>query len=447
MKRLLVYIILVLIFSVGASSVKGQACDIFEAEMKSYFEKYSPKSDNYAKVLESYWAKCANPTPAMNLIYYYARAKYHLNIFEDYTYRRSAYESARDNFYVAAADFQILRVKRYGEDEFWNLLNERYAEMENTLSESDPYKRYRDEKFSRKLEMGSSNSRFAKSNWVLNLSKGTSRAAANPTRKSFTKQFRYKDGYVDQFPKDGEGSKEKDGEERDEYGFVGNVDKLNLMGYLDWLAKNGSKGPELVYFDASSWISKLGDDYDVAINALDSLIVRNKPGAGGSMLEVIRYGEALAIEAGEKSVYRDDVTFIKVRTEKGVIGWVPEIATIPDGALAVITKTVIAGISPGSRLDRGKFILSPGDLIILSEENGDFIQIVTRDLKSIGWISANDGWSIVYDDVVIGMMYHEAMKVPYLVQRLKELETIGKYEGFYDSPLAELVLKEIEALK
>lgn len=446
MRSVILFTILFVLLSTLSSSVQAQSCDIFEAEMKSYFDKYSADTENYSRVMENYWAKCPKPTPAMNLIYFYSKAAYQLKTYQRSNYKRSAFEEARENFYLASKDFQILRIKRYSGDPFWEKLNQKYVELESTLSGTDPYRRYRSEKFRPKLESGESSTGFVKSDWRLNLSQGTSRAAENPNRKSFEKKYRYRDGYVDKIPTDKENPSSKD-DEKDEYGIVGQVDKLTLMEYLDWLSKNKSKGPELVYYDATAWISKLGDGYEVVVNGMDSLVIRSLPGAMGKKLGSVKFGDALAKFANADPVYSSDVTFIKVQTETGQVGWVPQIATVPNGAIAAIIESVVASVSPGSRLDRGRFILSIGDLVVLSQERGDYIQIVTRNMGSVGWINANKGWSIIYDDVAIAMMYHEAMKLPYLVQRLRELQAITLYEGFYESPLSELVLKEIESLK
>ncbi len=423
----------------------GQGCETYETEMKSYFKNYSPNSSKYIQVMEEYWEKCPKPTAEMNLIYYYTKANYYLNAYQNKRSRRSAYEMARDNYYLAAQEFDLLRVKRYSGDDFWETLSERIKTVEDQLASSDPYSRYRGEKFTRRLEERSQQGSWAKTHWVINVSKGTSRAAEEPSRPSFEKKYYYRGKYVDKIPESREAGESTD--EKEDFGYVGQVDTLSLMEYLEWMENQSSKRPEEVYFDATAWIKALGPGYEASINVMDSLVMKDIPGTRGNTILKVAFGEAVARIESQESVYKDDITFIKVKVESGEEGWIPQVATIPDGALAVITESVIASVRPGSRLDRGRFILSPGDLVVLSDEEEEYIQVVTRNFQSTGWINTNSGWSILYDDIVIGLMYQEAMKLPYLVDRRKELETITNYPGFYDSSLSKVVLSEIDSLR
>ncbi|MEO0897389.1 MAG: hypothetical protein AAFY71_13370 [Bacteroidota bacterium] len=422
-------------------------CSTNEAEMVNYFTSYSPKSSKFLNIIERYWKSCEEPTPQMDLMYFYARSSFYMRLYRQNRNKRQAFDNSKEGFYIASNNFMLLKSYQGEGDEFWDKLNELYVELEDQLVHYDPYKKYRSRKFRRKLDKEVASGNWIKNDWLLDIQNEGTRAQEGPQKPAFLKKYYYDGRYVSRFPSDSAGIDSLGFDEVEEYGFVGEMEGISLMEFLRWLGEKGKTGSREIYYDASVWMESLNDEYDVLICGMDSISMLDIPNQSGRPLVSIGFGEGVARIPEQPAVYQDDITFVKVRVETGEQGWVPLITMIPDGALAVITQNTVAKKNLHSRFDRGQFLIPEGTMVILSQEKDDDIQIVTRNLGSIGWISAESGWSILYDDVVIGIMYYEAQQLPYLLERQSELKAITEFPGFDRSPLSELILYELSQLE
>ncbi|MEL6593873.1 MAG: hypothetical protein AAFQ68_27470, partial [Bacteroidota bacterium] len=92
---------------VSVSFVSAQGCSGYERELEEYFYNFQPGSTTpNIKQVEMVYARCAKPSPKMELIYHYLKA---MDVwYADYLSDEAAYHDARYYYEKAAAYFAYL---------------------------------------------------------------------------------------------------------------------------------------------------------------------------------------------------------------------------------------------------------------------------------------------------------------------------------------------------
>ena len=132
---------------------------------------------------------------------------------------------------------------------------------------------------------------------------------------------------------------------------------------------------------------------------------------------------------------------MNVKMQNGQVGWLPLDAAVPDGQLAVVTKTTRAFLSlnPETARDRNMILLEAGELVILEGVEGDYIRVVSRDAEKRGWVKGIAEVSIDEVDLLIGLKIFDAMQETSESSLKAKLQQIRSVKGYKNSMMANVV--------
>lgn len=242
-------------------------CTAYERELQALFSAYQPGNAPPIQRAERVWERCVDPTPAMQLSYYYFKAVEALT--DSRLSPRMAYLDAAHYYYDRSVpQFTYLVQDNAAADAFIEQYIKRSHQLETTLMRREkalginPNQRYRYQP----------NTANAEGEWLKNDldpgdatgSAGTllDRGQGSPIRKSegspFGKRIRQGDAYQS-FSR--ASSPTPTGKE-ETYGVVGNLDALGLMEYLRWRGQYRSVGaPDNGAFKTEGQTAYQGNTY------------------------------------------------------------------------------------------------------------------------------------------------------------------------------------------
>ncbi|RMG75897.1 MAG: hypothetical protein D6722_00265, partial [Bacteroidetes bacterium] len=417
-RRFLPLLSLVLITLSGSTSY-AQGCTAYERELESWLRAYDVGQGVNVPRLERIRAQCPTSSDKLELIYYFLRAADAL--YQPARDMRLAYEDATHYYDLCATYFSYLVEAPSWESDFAAYFFSQANHLEQDLQQA-----------ARQLGLRPQNRFYgetaAAEAWR------TYQAAQQPTahmrtrgqeQDAFQKNTLREGQYVMAPAPQPQSYGPSRGAQPDQrvaapevaepYGFVGQISDLNIFTYLAWnqskdipypvaeeplpdeLARRASPGREPVP-DPAPDLSP-SDNQMVMVSAFDRLSMRVSPGDNAAEAASLRFGEEVFPLADVQSVRSQDRTYIKVQRADGRAGWVDQMGLIPDGHLAVLTRSQRGyPVSSERTSDRGGIILEAGELVVLEdarEQDGiDWVKVVSRNAQKRAWIAGIEGLSI-----------------------------------------------------
>lgn len=177
-----------------------------------------------------------------------------------------------------------------------------------------------------------------------------------------------------------------------------------------------------------------------ALCAWPSVPLRTYPGRdAGELLEAIFFGEQITILGPRELVQEEKRYYVLIQTAEGKQGWVHEHLFVPGGRLGVMIDYAKVYKRPGAVATITDMVLSPGEIVIVAEQSGDWTHASSRERRKDGWIEGTERKvSLEQRDVELATLHDQALleRNPKLLQeKLNALSAMAAREG---SPLAAL---------
>lgn len=420
-------------------------CAAYEAEMEAYFLNESAQIE--PDKVEQIWRSCNEPTDKMKLIYHYFKAETALSYYARQPHR--AYQLANYYYDRAAQYFNLLVDPAKSRDPFAQAFFKRANQFERRMTSMGQKMGYRGIYRSQTATQGQWAKELppVKEQSELAQTRGAGRREA-----SFAKTFYYDGAYVDEHTENKRvvPRSTEEGEENEAYGFVGHLENLAFMDYLSWLEEVESL-PASPYDDAGMWIDNLGENYQGGVSVMRNLVITDAPGANAKEAYKVGFGQMVARDLAVSPIFEDGSVYIKVRDELGRDGWAVRDLVVPGGRLAVVVDNTIAFTIWHDRRDLNAVHLKPGQLVILadvkSDEKEDWIQVVTEDKTSQGWVEGIDDLSIEPEDIFFARELEIALNIPSPEARFTYLQQLKQLPEYFSTALAPVIDKELAQIR
>ncbi|MEL6624259.1 MAG: hypothetical protein AAFQ83_03860 [Bacteroidota bacterium] len=441
MTRSLSIILLSLLLSIAVFESKAQVYNCFavEEELEAYFFTYSPKLPANTQLIQKLWTSCEKPTGKMELIYYYLRSSHTLLANERNP--RIGFLESRKYYRLAAKQFYLLDTYK-PESRFVKLYEIRIQQLEEELSVLG--QRYNQDFAGQRSRGEAPDVRTGGSTWAKQQLEQDQIIEKSP--EVMSNLFRKESKLMELT-----GATRADADtSEDAYGFMGLVNDVNLLAYLDWKSNEQDAFDKGELYDAGAWIEVLGEAYITFVASGDYISLRAEPRVGAKELTKLMFGQGVAVHEDAQLTNYKGIEFIEVETETGVRGWVPVDNLIEDGYVATVIQAVVARNIPNKRFDRNVILLQPGELLVLDRVREGWVEVVNRNQIARGWIEeaqVNEVLSIAAADVRVAQDFYQATRLPNLLDREDALRAILSLPAFAASDLQELIRSEIKALE
>ena len=460
-KNLIISGFLSLLFVVGMNLVgMAQNCLAYEKELESYFMDYRQGDRIDLKYLERTRWKCDNPTPKLDLIYYFFRS---LNALGNSEYPDlETYESAKRFFDESVANLDNMTREN---SRFISLFVDRAEIHEAKLDMIADRMNYYPKYVHHRTNGSTRNESWVKRGMDAPKTDASGRRISSPSNTDFVKKFYHKGRY--QPPRSNpvySGVTSSNGEF---YGYVGDLSDINPPAYFRWLktqpeyieertrrleelANNQKRFNQTTRSEEPSYGKDWVNDYlnnrafMPMVSVFDNLSIQTKPGKNAEEIDVIKFGEVVARSANESPIIKDGVAYIQVRNKDGNAGWVKQSAVVDEGQLAVFINLDDGYENLNNRFDGGRMKFKKGELVVLESVKGDWVRVVTQNEGQRGWVYGIENLSIDPHDIQIAHLISNAYKDMSSYGRLIKLQNIKQLPEFETSILAPLVLEKIK---
>ena len=427
---------LLLGFLLCAFPSSAQDCTAYEKELEEYFLAHQADDKLNISRIEDVYKACSMPSDKMELIYYYFQAVHAINSAPN-SYRDYRTYEAATFFYDQAAQYfpYLIQVGRE-EDTFVETYFAKAFVLEQWLQQQ-----------ARKLRYSPENRYYGELEGEVWARAGDTRGSgqkrgADAEEVDFKRKFRQDGQYIDELPPYYETSAGWEA-----FGYVGSVEDLTLIDYLDWQRRDIRPGqefgdPDFLYSDPYEWISSLHATpgaYVPLMSIQDEGYLRQLPNSQSAVVAKVGFGEVLARVTGDMPVYHNEVTFLPVLNELGQRGWIDRNRIVEEGRLAVCITNTSAYQQINARSDRNAVLFFAGELLVLEGARDNWIRVVGRNARKRGWIAGPDILSIDPVDLFIGNLMYRALQYDSSVNRINKLEEIRQVPGFYESGLSPYV--------
>ncbi|MDX2282810.1 MAG: hypothetical protein NW241_01550 [Bacteroidia bacterium] len=441
----------------AAVPASAQSCTVYERELQAWFMQLKQDQVPDIQALTRTFERCAQPTPRMELIYYYARA---LAAFQ--AQDRQPQDRYRDAVYYydrAATHFSSL-VRTAGPDaQFVELYFQRAESLEAVLQ--DEAYRLRMPRENRSYGMAADADGWSKHSYTSDTYLPTAPQAhmrGQSAQETYTRTSILTGKPASELP---QGSTYRSGEQPERL-FVGQIGEINIFEYLHW---------NRVQQDAAQAEQGLGEPADPAmqvtrglspapvaavarplttdapyISLYDGLQLTLQPGPGSPARGTAAFGEALTLLSAS-STTQNGRTYVQARTRQGVIGWTELAGLAREGQPAAVTASFRALPQPSQRQDRGAVQFLPGELVVLLDAQGEWVQLAGRNAEKQGWVFGIDYFSIEPLDLKLASAMHQASLAPSVSGRLSQLYALRNLAGYQTAELAPAVEQQIAALQ
>ena len=414
-------------------SLAQEDCTAFEVELEEYFLAHQPNDRLNISRIESVYKKCPLPTDKMSLIYFYFQAKHIINSFPNRYADFRTYDEASAFYDQSAKHFSYLINADPTEDAFVETYFAKAYQIERWLQrQARNLRQPRENRFYGDMD--------GEDIWVK--SKDQSKKRGEEDIFEFERKFLQDGRYIDELPPYYETSAGWEA-----FGYVGSVEDLSFMEYLDWQRADRTRGQEvsgteLFALDPSAWIATLNatpGSYIPLMSIEDNLVIFQRPVQNSGVITEAKFGEVLAQITREMPVISQEITYLPVLTERGQTGWIDKNSIAERGRLAVCIAHTSAYQQLNARADRNAVIFAAGELIVLEGARDNWIRAVGRNGVKRGWISGTDILSIDPTDLFIGSLMYRALKSPTTSERIERLEEIRNVAGYTESSLSPYV--------
>jgi hypothetical protein len=449
--------VLLLLASLRASA---QSCTVYERELQAWFMQLKQDQIPDIQPLTRTFERCPQPTPRMELIYYYARA---LAAFQAQDRQpQDRYRDAVRYYDQAAAHFSTL-VRSTGPDAQFVELYFQRAESLEALLQDEAY-RLRMPRENRSYGMAADADGWSKHSYASATSlPGAPQAhmRGQAAAEVYTRTSILTGKPATELPQDGA---YRSGGQPERL-FVGQIGEVNIFEYLHWNrvqqeAAQASEGlgapaePAEAMMPATRGASAapvaavarpITTDAPY-ISLYDGLQLTLQPGPGSPARSTAAFGEALTLLSAS-STTQNGRTYVQARTRQGAIGWADLAGLAREGQPAAVTASFRAVPQPVQRQDRGAVQFLPGELVVLLDAQGEWVQVAGRNAEKQGWVLGIDYFSIDPLDLKLAAAMHQASLAPAVSGRLAQLYALRSLAGYQTAELAPAVEQQIASLQ
>lgn len=175
--------------------------------------------------------------------------------------------------------------------------------------------------------------------------------------------------------------------------------------------------------------------------------MRAAPGKQAQYVEPIYFGQELRLLGDSAYVNADGKMYDKAVSESGNIGWVHRYLFDKNASSVVVMTHSPIYASPGSATSISTSSFEKGEIAAMGDFHDDWIYLVGKERDKKGWIKRVgnvEPISIDNSDLTVASLLDKANGKDNVRDRIAALEAIRRQPGFDQSPLKDVVLKEVE---
>ena len=161
-------------------------------------------------------------------------------------------------------------------------------------------------------------------------------------------------------------------------------------------------------------------------------------------ITTVRYGEQVGMTGRDTVFEKGMKKYMFIRLKDGQEGWVEEYAFEKDAERGVMTGFAPLYRRPDMMTLRND-TLQTGDIVAVMEIQDKWLHVSWRNKWKKGWIQIDDNVSLRSQDVLLALLYHNAMQSPE-DQQMEQLQNILSDDRLTGSLLRGLVEEKIEKL-
>ncbi|MEM6260955.1 MAG: SH3 domain-containing protein [Bacteroidota bacterium] len=187
---------------------------------------------------------------------------------------------------------------------------------------------------------------------------------------------------------------------------------------------------------------------ETALCLWDAVGVRSTPGRDSRPFGTVYFGEEVEVLGDTAFVPRENRVYIKIRSKKGIEGWVHKYLFAANGSMVVLLKDADIYKSPGSIATITNVAFKSGSLAAMTDFQDNWVELIGRKRQAVGWIRRDEAngelLSIADRDIQVASLMAVAEEKDDLRERLDALEKIRQIPNFNESPISTMVLERIQ---
>ncbi len=184
-----------------------------------------------------------------------------------------------------------------------------------------------------------------------------------------------------------------------------------------------------------------------SVSAFDQVPLFSDPGAQSNVITPILYTEELKHLGQEAFVKVDRSNYIFVETADGNRGWVDDRFLVRNGGVVVILQEVPIFDKPNTYSTGTGLRFGPGELLILSDWQDNWIYLTGEKKRKFGWVEGYDRLSVDALDIQIAGKMRRAMLIDDPSEKVIALQSIGRTDQFMGSPLRDVVRELVQRIQ
>ena len=188
------------------------------------------------------------------------------------------------------------------------------------------------------------------------------------------------------------------------------------------------------------------DTQTIAICLWEAAGLRAKPGRSKSIeyIEAVLLGERVVVLPDEpQRVEREKRTYIRVKLSDGKIGWVHNYLFGVDAHLAAIKKTTNIFRRPDPMMLKDH-PFEAGEFVAVIEEKGEWLKVVGKERKKVGWIQKGDHITENENEVTVAVLYSRTQSEKRLTKKVAMLTTLVENKNFKNTFLAKQIQRDFK---